>query len=89
MPRGHEHIPIYSLSINARLSEHFFLRFFQNKIVMGKRSLCSDNRPFPEKYTVKDYIQIKEKNTESLFQIFLKQDSYLDTDTLINEMKRI
>ena len=26
---------------------------------------------------------------KSLFQIFLKQDSYLDTDTLINEKKRI
>ena len=27
MPRGHEHIPIYSLSINAHLSGHFFLKF--------------------------------------------------------------
>ena len=27
MPRGHEHIPIYSLSINARLSGYFFLKF--------------------------------------------------------------
>ena len=25
--RGHEHIPIYSLSINAHLSGHFFLKF--------------------------------------------------------------
>ena len=33
--------------------------------------------------------RFKKKITESLFQIFLKQDSYLDIDTLINEMKRI
>ena len=33
--------------------------------------------------------RLKKKITDSLFQIFLKQDSYLDIDTLINEMKRI
>ena len=27
MPRGNEHVPIYSLSINAHLSGHFFLKF--------------------------------------------------------------
>ena len=61
MPRGHEHIPIYSLSINARLSGHFFLTFSQNKIVMGKKCLCAvfgcnNDRLIPEKYTVKDHI---------------------------------
>ena len=29
------------------------------------------------------------KITESLLQIFLKQDSYVDIDTLLNEMKQI
>ena len=33
--------------------------------------------------------RFKKKITESLFQIFLKQDSYPDIDRLINEMKRI
>ena len=40
MLRVHEHIPIYSLSINARLSGHFFLKFWynmNNKIVMEKK----------------------------------------------------
>ena len=35
MPRGHEHIPIRSLSINAHLSGHFLKKFSYNKIVMG------------------------------------------------------
>jgi len=33
--------------------------------------------------------RFKKKTTESLFQIFLKRDSYVDIDTLLNEMKRI
>jgi len=33
--------------------------------------------------------RFKKKITESIFQIFLKQDSYVDIDTLLNEMKRI
>ena len=40
MSRRHEHILIYSLSINARLSGHFFLKFsysMNNKIVMEKK----------------------------------------------------
>jgi len=40
-------------------------------------------------YETAPKIEIQEKITESLLQIFLKQDSYLDIDTLINEMKRI
>ena len=39
----------------------FFVKFSQNKIVMGQKILvpCFDvynDRPFPKKYTVKDYI---------------------------------
>lgn len=35
--------------------------------------------------------KIQEENNQikSLFQIFLKQDSYVDTDTLLNEKKGI
>ena len=33
--------------------------------------------------------RFKKKITESLFQIVFKQNSYLEIDTLINEMKRI
>ena len=34
-------------------------------------------------------IQEENKQIKSLFQIFLKQDSYVDTDTLLNEKKGI
>ena len=36
MPRGHEHDPIYSLSIYARFSGQFFSKFSEKKIEMGK-----------------------------------------------------
>ena len=36
MPRGLEHDQIYSLSIYARFSGHFFLNFSKKRIVMGK-----------------------------------------------------
>ena len=61
MPRRHEHIPIYSLSINARLSGHFFFKKFSysmnNKIVMEKKNKqktravlgCNNDRLVPEK----------------------------------------
>ena len=70
MPReALEHIPIYWLSINVRLSGHFLLKFsysMNNKIVMGKKDRCAvfgcnNDRLFPEKYTVKDHIS----NTKS------------------------
>ena len=53
-PGGHKHILIYSLSINVRLSGHFFLTFSLNKIVMGKKDRravfgCKDDHLFPEK----------------------------------------
>ena len=58
--RGHENIPIYSLSINALLSGYFFLKFsyyMNNKIVMEKKKKktrcavlgCNNDRLFPEK----------------------------------------
>ena len=37
MPRGHEHDPIHSLSIYARFSGLFFVKFSRKKIVMGKK----------------------------------------------------
>ena len=37
MPRRHEHIPIYSLRINARL----FLKVFLEKDCNGKKDLCA------------------------------------------------
>ena len=49
MPRGYEH---NQLSVYEHNSGHFFLKFSQNKIVMGKKILV----PFPKKYTVKDHI---------------------------------
>ena len=58
MPRGHEHIPIYSLSINTRLSGHFFVKFsynMNNNIVMERKKKtrcavlgCNNDRLFPE-----------------------------------------
>ena len=58
MPRGHEHDPIYSLSIYARFSGQFFLKFSYKRIVMRKKDRCvvfgcNNDRFFPEKYTVK------------------------------------
>ena len=41
MPRGHEHDPIYSLSIYARFSGQFFFKFSWKKIVMGKKDCCA------------------------------------------------
>ena len=61
MPRRHEHIPIYSLSIDARLSGHFFFKKFsysmKNKIAMEKKNKqktrtvlgCNNDRLVPEK----------------------------------------
>ena len=63
------------------------LNHYKNSLsIMGAKlwnSIPDVKRQLP-KYRFK-----KKKITESLFQIFLKQDSYLDIDTLINEMKRI
>ena len=58
MPRGHEHI---SFVFYERFSGHFFSKFCQNKIVMGKKDRCAvfgcnHDRLFPEKCTVKDHI---------------------------------
>ena len=54
MSRGHEHDPIYSVSIYARFSGQFFLK----KIVIRKIDRCAvfgcnNDRLFPEKYTEK------------------------------------
>ena len=56
MPRGHEHVCIFE-----RFSGHFFLKFSQNKIVIGKKDLCAvfgcnNDRLFSEKITVKECI---------------------------------
>ena len=58
MPRGREHDPIYSLSIYAHFSGHFFFKFSLKEIVMGKKGHCAvfgcnNDRLFPKKYTVK------------------------------------
>ena len=55
MFRGHQHYPIYSISIYAPFSGQFFFKFSQKKIVMGKKIIvpCLDDRPFAEKYTIK------------------------------------
>ena len=37
MPRGYGHDPVSSLGIYARFSGQFFIKFSQNKIVMGKK----------------------------------------------------
>ena len=38
---GHEHDPIYSLSIYARFSGQFFLKFSYKKIVIRKKDRCA------------------------------------------------
>ena len=59
MRKGHEHDPIYSLSINTRFSGQFFFKFSKKiKIVMEKKDRCSlfgcnNDCLFPVKYTVK------------------------------------
>ena len=57
-PGGHEHDPIYSLSIYARFSGQVFFAFSQKKIVMEKKDRCAvfgcnHNRLFPETNTLK------------------------------------
>ena len=37
MLRGHQHYPIYSISIYAPFSGQFFFKFSQKKIVMGTK----------------------------------------------------
>ena len=39
MPRGHEQDPIYSLTIYARFSGHFFLYVFLEKECNGKKKI--------------------------------------------------
>ena len=56
MPMGHEHVCIFE-----RFSGYFFLKFSQNKIVIGKKDLCAvfgcnNDRLFSEKITVKECI---------------------------------
>ena len=41
MPRGHEHDPIYSLSIYARFSGQFFLKLSYKKVVIRKIDRCA------------------------------------------------
>ena len=58
MPRGHEHDPIYSLSVYSRFSGQFFFTFSQKNIVMGEKDRCAvfgcnNDLPFPEKYILK------------------------------------
>ena len=58
MSRGHEHDPIYSLSIYARFPGQFFFKFSYKKIVMAKKDRCAvfgcnNDGLFPEKYSVK------------------------------------
>ena len=58
MPRGHEHVPIYSLSVYARFSGYFFFKFSKKKIAMGKEDRCAvfgcnNDCLFPGKCTVK------------------------------------
>ena len=58
MLRGHEHDPIYSLSIYARFSGQFFFKFFKKKIVMGKKDRCAvfgcnNDRLFTDKQSLK------------------------------------
>ena len=56
MPRGHEHIPTYSLSINARLP-----KVFQEEDSKGKKDRCAvfgcnNDRLYPrEIYSDKPY----------------------------------
>ena len=37
MPRGHEHEPIYTLSVNARFSSQFVFKLSYKKIAMEKK----------------------------------------------------
>ena len=58
MPWGHEHVPIYSLSIYARFSAMFSLRFPRKRLQWEKKIVvpCLDvimSAFFPGKYTVK------------------------------------
>ena len=41
MPRGHEHNPIYSLSIYVCFLANFSLSSLRKKIVMGKKDRCA------------------------------------------------
>ena len=41
MPRGHDHDPMYSLSIYARFSGQVFCKFSWKKIVIGKKDRCA------------------------------------------------
>ena len=41
IPGGHEHDPIFSLSIYARFSNQFFFKFSWKRIVMGKKDCCA------------------------------------------------
>ena len=64
MPRGHDYDPIYALSIYARFSGQFFLKFSYKRIVMRKKDRCAvfgcnNDRFFPEKYTVKFSVCLK------------------------------
>ena len=70
-PGGHEHDPIYSLSIYTRaFRANFSLSFPRKKIVVGKRDRCgafgcNNDCLFPEKYTVKFSFCLKSAlNTE-------------------------
>ena len=56
-PGGHDHDPIYSLSIYVRFSGQFFLDLLE-KDCNGKKDRCAvfgcnNDRLFPEKYTLK------------------------------------
>ena len=58
MAKGHEHDPIYSLSIYARFSANFSLSFPIRKIFKGKKDRCTvfgcnNDCLFRRKYTVK------------------------------------
>ena len=50
MPRGHEHHPIHSVSKRA-FRGNIFLKFFKNKILVGKKNLfgCNNDRLLREK----------------------------------------
>ena len=58
MSSWHEHDPIYSLSIYARFSGQFFLRFHRKRLQWEKKNRCAvfgcdNDRLFFDKYTVK------------------------------------
>ena len=57
-PGGHEHNPVYSLSIYTRFSGQFLIKFSKKKDCNGQKDCCavigcSNDRLFPKKYTVK------------------------------------